>query len=101
MHCAFQYGNHRYALLLFRQPTAHIPDPLPTLNPLGVSPPVSDPEWRAHFNMADFAAEHGLGAPFAATFFYSGCESDCTMVCGGGWNGSAVVIVPCPGQESV
>ncbi|CAI7809541.1 unnamed protein product [Closterium sp. NIES-54] len=52
-------GTHRYIFLLFRQPTAQLE--------------VSAPEERANFHAAQFAADHGLGAPVAALFFT--CEA--------------------------
>ncbi|GJP48097.1 hypothetical protein CLOM_g7378 [Closterium sp. NIES-68] len=52
-------GTHRYIFLLFRQPTKQLE--------------LSPPEGRANFHAAEFAREHGLGAPVAALFYT--CEA--------------------------
>ncbi|CAM6029249.1 unnamed protein product [Sphagnum balticum] len=48
-------GIHRYIFVLFKQPCG----------PLIVCPPTT----RNNFNTRNFAAEHGLGLPVAATYF--------------------------------
>jgi phosphatidylethanolamine-binding protein (PEBP) family uncharacterized protein len=48
-------GIHRYIFMLFKQP----------YGPLIVCPPTV----RNNFNTRNFAAEHGLGLPVAATYF--------------------------------
>ncbi len=48
-------GIHRYIFVLFKQPCG----------PLIICPPPT----RNNFNTRNFAAEHGLGLPVAATYF--------------------------------